>query len=234
MLLKCIDILTLPRAHSTALSARKVVSQSRHSRGFFSFLWWSDKSTFRPTYNYKPDGSACRVYGSLEVKKVSGELYLALKYEMHIQRLCCRKFAYNYTRPRLCQCLSCRSWSWVAVSIAVMAKLRTFSEMNLSHVINEFSFGPYFPDITQPLDYSFEVAEDRAYITNEDLKAWLWQLQYSLCCIPILSFNCSDDVYSAALRSIKKQISIALHIIHVFLNIMRVLLGFSSNLILNL
>ena len=34
-------------------------------------------------------------------------------------------------------------------------------EMNLSHVINEFSFGPYFPDIVQPLDYSFEVAEDR-------------------------------------------------------------------------
>jgi hypothetical protein len=33
--------------------------------------------------------------------------------------------------------------------------------MNLSHVITEFSFGPYFPDITQPLDYSFEVAQDR-------------------------------------------------------------------------
>ena len=33
--------------------------------------------------------------------------------------------------------------------------------MNLSHIINEFSFGPYFPDITQPLDYSFEVARDR-------------------------------------------------------------------------
>jgi hypothetical protein len=33
--------------------------------------------------------------------------------------------------------------------------------MNLSHVITEFSFGAYFPDITQPLDYSFEVAQDR-------------------------------------------------------------------------
>lgn len=31
--------------------------------------------------------------------------------------------------------------------------------MNLSHIINEFSFGPYFPDITQPLDYSYEIAE---------------------------------------------------------------------------
>ncbi|KAH9948568.1 endoplasmic reticulum vesicle transporter-domain-containing protein [Amylocystis lapponica] len=32
--------------------------------------------------------------------------------------------------------------------------------MNLSHVITEFSFGPYFPDITQPLDNSFEITED--------------------------------------------------------------------------
>jgi endoplasmic reticulum-Golgi intermediate compartment protein 2 len=33
--------------------------------------------------------------------------------------------------------------------------------MNMSHVISEFSFGPYFPDITQPLDYSFEVTDER-------------------------------------------------------------------------
>lgn len=33
--------------------------------------------------------------------------------------------------------------------------------MNLSHVITEFSFGPYFPDITQPLDYSYEIAQER-------------------------------------------------------------------------
>ncbi|KAJ7644363.1 endoplasmic reticulum vesicle transporter-domain-containing protein [Roridomyces roridus] len=32
--------------------------------------------------------------------------------------------------------------------------------MNLSHVITEFSFGPYFPDIVQPLDNSFEVAHE--------------------------------------------------------------------------
>jgi hypothetical protein len=33
--------------------------------------------------------------------------------------------------------------------------------MNLSHVINEFSFGPYFPDIVQPLDYSYERTDER-------------------------------------------------------------------------
>ena len=33
--------------------------------------------------------------------------------------------------------------------------------MNLSHVITEFSFGPYFPDIAQPLDNSFELTHER-------------------------------------------------------------------------
>lgn len=35
------------------------------------------------------------------------------------------------------------------------------SVINLTHVINEFSFGPYFPNIAQPLDYTYEVADDR-------------------------------------------------------------------------
>lgn len=46
-----------------------------------------------------------------------------------------------------------RGWQWL-LKIVVM---------NMSHVITEFSFGPYFPDITQPLDYSFEVAQGRGY-----------------------------------------------------------------------
>jgi hypothetical protein len=35
-----------------------------------------------------------------------------------------------------------------------------FIVMNLSHVITEFSFGKHFPEITQPLDNSFEIAQD--------------------------------------------------------------------------
>lgn len=31
--------------------------------------------------------------------------------------------------------------------------------MNLSHVVHEFSFGPYFPAIAQPLDSSVEITE---------------------------------------------------------------------------
>ncbi|KAI5981013.1 endoplasmic reticulum vesicle transporter-domain-containing protein [Pisolithus albus] len=33
-------------------------------------------------------------------------------------------------------------------------------KMNLTHAITEFSFGPYFPDIVQPLDYSLEIASE--------------------------------------------------------------------------
>ena len=33
--------------------------------------------------------------------------------------------------------------------------------MNLTHVIHEFSFGPFFPAISQPLDLSYEMTEQR-------------------------------------------------------------------------
>lgn len=35
--------------------------------------------------------------------------------------------------------------------------------MNLSHVIDEFSFGTYFPNIVQPLDRSAEIATTREH-----------------------------------------------------------------------
>ena len=34
-------------------------------------------------------------------------------------------------------------------------------EMNLSHIITEFSFGPFFPEIVQPLDNSYESTDQR-------------------------------------------------------------------------
>jgi len=33
--------------------------------------------------------------------------------------------------------------------------------MNLTHVIHEFSFGPFFPAIAQPLDVSLETTDKR-------------------------------------------------------------------------
>lgn len=65
----------LLREHAKALSARQAISQSRKSRGFFSWFRRAEPE-FRPTYNYETDGSACRIYGSLQVKKVTGMLAL--------------------------------------------------------------------------------------------------------------------------------------------------------------
>lgn len=110
--------------HSKMLSARQAISQSRRSRGFFSF-WRPPSAEFRPTVRYQPDGSACRIYGSLDVKKVTANL--------HITSLGHGYASYEHTDHNL---------------------------INMSHVINEFSFGPYFPDITQPLDYSYETARE--------------------------------------------------------------------------
>lgn len=104
--------------------ATEIYSQSRRSRGLFAWfknpMGGGDK--YPPTYNYRPDASACRIYGSVEVKKVTANL--------HITTLGHGYASHEHT---------------------------DHSKMNLSHVITEFSFGPYIPNIVQPLDYSFEI-----------------------------------------------------------------------------
>ena len=71
--------LSISRAHTQAIDAYRAVAQSRKSRGFFDVLLRRTGDTFAPTYNYKADGSACRVYGSMEVKKVTGSFPLLQK-----------------------------------------------------------------------------------------------------------------------------------------------------------
>ena len=36
-------------------------------------------------------------------------------------------------------------------------------DVNLWHIITEFSFGPHFPEVNQPLDNSFESTDERKY-----------------------------------------------------------------------
>ena len=38
--------------------------------------WFSKRQPFAPTYHVVPDGPACRIYGSAEVKKVTGNLHI--------------------------------------------------------------------------------------------------------------------------------------------------------------
>ncbi|KAF9650210.1 DUF1692-domain-containing protein [Thelephora ganbajun] len=116
---------TLLQEHTQALSARQAIAQSRKSRGLLDTILRRDPPAFKPTYNYRPDGSACRIFGTVTVKKVTANL--------HVTTL-----GHGYT-----------SHQHVDHSL-----------MNLSHVITEFSFGPYFPDIAQPLDNSFELTHE--------------------------------------------------------------------------
>jgi len=115
---------TALKEHAAALSARQAIAQSRKSRGLFTWLYNREKSLFKPTYDYKPGESACRISGTLAVKRVTANL--------HITTL-----GHGYA-----------SHSHV-----------DHKQMNLSHIITEFSFGPHFPDIVQPLDNSFEATD---------------------------------------------------------------------------
>ncbi|EJD39021.1 DUF1692-domain-containing protein [Auricularia subglabra TFB-10046 SS5] len=113
----------------TMMSATEVVRQSRKSRGLFSIFQRSSKPQFKPTYNHpnmgKAVGSACRVFGSMFVKKVTANLHITT---------------------------AGHGYSSNAHTDHTM--------MNLSHIISEFSFGPFMPDISQPLDNLFEVAKE--------------------------------------------------------------------------
>nr|XP_018262810.1 endoplasmic reticulum-Golgi intermediate compartment protein 2 [Kwoniella dejecticola CBS 10117]OBR84968.1 endoplasmic reticulum-Golgi intermediate compartment protein 2 [Kwoniella dejecticola CBS 10117] len=83
------------------------------------------QAAYRPTYDSVLDGPACRIYGSVEVKKVTANL--------HITTLGHGYMSFEHTDHQL---------------------------MNLSHVVHEFSFGPFFPAISQPLDKSYEIAKE--------------------------------------------------------------------------
>ena len=70
---------TLLQEHTQALSARQAIAQSRNSRGFLDTILRRDSPAFKPTYNYLPDGSACRIFGTVTVKKVTGNRFRLAK-----------------------------------------------------------------------------------------------------------------------------------------------------------
>lgn len=96
-----------------------------------------------------------QIYGSMEVKKVTGNL--------HIVRTCLCRLRRPLTLPLVQTTLGHGYLSWEHTdharaftlhrSRACLADIKA-TVMNLSHVIHEFSFGPYFPRIVQPLDNS--------------------------------------------------------------------------------
>jgi endoplasmic reticulum-Golgi intermediate compartment protein 2 len=60
------------REHSEALSAPQAIRQSRQSRGFFSNLFASAPPAHRPLYKHTSDENACRISGTMSVKKMTG------------------------------------------------------------------------------------------------------------------------------------------------------------------
>jgi len=116
---------TAMKEHATALSAQQAQSQSRKGRGFFSKMFSKKQGGFKPTYNHVEDGSACRIWGTQLVKRVTANL--------HITTLGHGYASYEHV---------------------------DHDAMNLTHVIQEFSFGQFFPEIVQPLDNSFEVTDE--------------------------------------------------------------------------
>ncbi|WFD29591.1 hypothetical protein MSPP1_000600 [Malassezia sp. CBS 17886] len=82
-------------------------------------------SGFAKTYPLVAKGSACRIYGSILVKKTAGNLHVSL----------------------------------VDPAMLLVAD-DSMLQMNASHVIHEFGFGPYFTNMAEPLESSMEITTD--------------------------------------------------------------------------
>lgn len=123
---------TNPSASEIINSARrKTPSQKRSFSGiqrFFTRKPRKQHSAYRSTRDKVDNGPACRIYGSVKVKKVTANL--------HITTLGHGYMSYEHTDHQY---------------------------MNLSHIVHEFSFGPFFPAISQPLDLTFERTEQREW-----------------------------------------------------------------------
>ncbi|KAF8987016.1 hypothetical protein BDQ17DRAFT_1435880 [Cyathus striatus] len=129
------------KEYAQALSASQVLSQSRKSRGFFSILFRSSKRSFKPTYTHKEDSDSCRIFGALMAKCVREIL--------HITTLGHGYASYEHVDHNS-EIFVFGLWDGeVLMGMGIV--------MNLSHIMTEFSFGPLFPEMVQPLDSSFEV-----------------------------------------------------------------------------
>jgi hypothetical protein len=64
--------------------------------------------------------------------------------------------------------------------------------MNLTHVVHEFSFGPYFPAISQPLDMSIEATPNRMSLRRVKANSVAFTIfQYFLRVVPTTYIDAS-------------------------------------------
>ena len=124
---------------------------------------------FTPAYDYKPGEKACRISGTLAVKRVTGAflpnglcfVFVFRADTWSLANLHITTLGHGYA-----------SFSHVdhkgrfilTLTIYMSPNSPGIVEMNLSHIITEFSFGPHFPDIVQPLDNSFEATDKSQFV----------------------------------------------------------------------
>jgi Endoplasmic reticulum vesicle transporter len=111
-----------------------------------------NRRTFRPNLNNNgfwnkfhrenEKKDACRIYGQLELHKCHGDFHITAKGHGYLV-LGQEHIDHESIAP------------WVAFNT------RLIPEINFTHVIDEFSFGEFFPNIINPLDEASASTEER-------------------------------------------------------------------------
>ena len=110
---------TLLQEHTQALSARQAIAQSRNSRGLLDTILRRNPPAFKPTYNYHPDGSACRIFGTVTVKKVTGKRFCRAGIMLIFTSTLTSEFARHNPWAWLHQSSACRPQPLVSFLYAV-------------------------------------------------------------------------------------------------------------------
>lgn len=98
-----------------------------------------------PKYLY--DGSlGCRIYGSMPVTKVQGNLHIISKaYYLSAGHL-------TGSQQQIFSSIKARNDLWHQHQGRFPLSHYIFSQVNFTHYIDELSFGPYYPSLVNPLD----------------------------------------------------------------------------------
>lgn len=139
--------------HSVLKHARKSVSTFRKTSKFPKAMRQEMVSALAKPEDYDDipkfmnDGSlGCRIYGSMPVTKVQGNLHIISKAYFlsagHLSASQQRVFSSEKTRNEL--------WRQHRNRLPLTHYL--FSQANFTHYIDELSFGPYYPSLVNPLD----------------------------------------------------------------------------------
>jgi hypothetical protein len=81
-------------------------------------------------------GDACRIYGMMEIHKCNGDFHITARGHGY-QQFGGEHLDHASPFPH-------KHWRWVLMDV----------EINFTHIIDEFSFGEYYPKIDNPLDFT--------------------------------------------------------------------------------